>query len=49
MGPSIRPRPEEVSSGTKRLTESDLGELVESVQEAAGALIQADVRRYFAL
>ena len=31
------------------ITESDLGELVERVQEAAGALIQGDVRRYFAL
>jgi ketosteroid isomerase-like protein len=31
------------------ITESDLGQLVERVQEAAGALIQGDVRRYFAL
>jgi len=31
------------------ITEGDLGELVERVQEAAGALIQGDVRRYFAL
>ena len=31
------------------ITEEDLGKLVERVREATGALIQGDVRRYFAL
>lgn len=31
------------------ITERDLDELVERVREAAGALMQGDVRRYFAL
>jgi ketosteroid isomerase-like protein len=31
------------------LTDDDLGELVERVREATGALMQGDVRRYFAL
>ena len=31
------------------LTDEDLSQLVERVREAAGALMQADVRRYFAL
>jgi ketosteroid isomerase-like protein len=31
------------------ITDDDLGKLIERVREAAGALIQGDVRRYFAL
>jgi hypothetical protein len=31
------------------ITDDDLGKLVERVREAAGALMQGDVRRYFAL
>ena len=31
------------------INERDLGKLVERVREAAGALMQGDVRRYFAL
>jgi ketosteroid isomerase-like protein len=31
------------------ITDDDLGELVERVREATGALIRGDVRRYFAL
>jgi ketosteroid isomerase-like protein len=31
------------------ITDDDLGKLIERAREAAGALIQGDVRRYFAL
>jgi hypothetical protein len=31
------------------ITDDDLGKLVERVREATGALMQGDVRRYFAL
>ena len=35
--------------GQPEITDDDLGELVERVREAAAALMQGDVRRYFAL